>query len=419
MTTSGNGREPPTWPAAGGSGRARTPPDAERASARAASRRSAIDSFIVMDVMSRAAAREAAGAHVIHMEVGQPATPAPRAAREAAKRAIDESALGYTLALGTAALRERIARYYRETYAVAVEPGRIVVTTGSSAGFVLAFLALFDEGARVALPEPGYPCYRHILTALGQTPVAIPTGPQARWMPTAADVAALAAAPGGLDGLLIASPANPTGTMLEPERLAEIARFCEAQRVWFISDEIYHGLTYARPAETALRYSDEAIVINSFSKYFSMTGWRVGWMIVPERLVRPIERIAQNLYIAPPAVSQAAALAAFDAGDELARNVAVYAANRALLLDALPRLGFDRIVPADGAFYLYADVSRWTDDSLAFAAEMLDAIAVAVTPGIDFDPVRGKHFIRFSYAGATADMRAAIARLEGWARLGG
>lgn len=391
--------------------------DPERALRRAASARSAIDSFIVMDVMSRAAAREAAGAHVIHMEVGQPGTPAPLAAREAAKRAIDDGALGYTLALGTAPLRQRIARHYRETYGVEVSPERVVVTTGSSAGFVLAFLALFDAGARVALPEPGYPCYRHILSALGQVPVGIETGPETRWMPTADAIAALADAPGGLDGVLIASPANPTGTMLEPERLAEIATLCERRGLWFISDEIYHGLTYDVAAETALRYSDEAIVINSLSKYFSMTGWRVGWMIVPERLVRPIERLAQNLYIAPPAISQVAALAAFEARDELEANIAVYRRNRALLLDALPRCGFTSIVPADGAFYLYCDVSHWTDDSLAFAGEMLDAIGVAVTPGLDFDPHRGRHFIRFSYAGATADMEEAVRRLSAWKRL--
>lgn len=392
-------------------------PAAEVILTRVASHRSAIDSFIVMDVMSRAAAREAHGVKVIHMEVGQPATPAPKSAREAAKSAIDDSALGYTLALGTEPLRQRIARYYRDTYGVEVASERIVVTTGSSAGFVLAFLALFDVGARVALPEPGYPCYRHILTALGQTPVAIETGPQARWMPTLEAITSLADSRDGLDGLLIASPANPTGTMLEPERLAAIAKACAARGIWFISDEIYHGLTYGMPAQTALQHSDEAIVINSFSKYFSMTGWRVGWMIVPERLVRPIERLAQNLYIAPPAISQAAALAAFEAQAELSDNVAVYARNRALLLETLPKLGFDKIVPADGAFYLYCDVGHLTGDSLAFANEMLADIAVAVTPGIDFDPVRGRHFIRFSYAGATSDMEEALRRLAGWTRL--
>ncbi|MCB1519647.1 MAG: aminotransferase class I/II-fold pyridoxal phosphate-dependent enzyme [Hyphomicrobiaceae bacterium] len=388
--------------------------DVDSVRRRTASRRSNIDSFIVMDVMSRAADREATGSSVIHMEVGQPGTPAPFAAREAAKRAIDSGALGYTLALGTSPLRERIARHYDETYGVPIDPQRIVVTTGSSAGFVLAFLALFDEGEAVALPQPGYPCYRHILTSLGQRWAAIETGPETRWMPTVDRIRALADADPGLAGVLIASPANPTGTMLEPERLAEIARFCERRGLWFISDEIYHGLTYTAKAATALAASDEAIVINSFSKYFSMTGWRVGWMIVPERLVRPIERLAQNLYIAPPAVSQAAALAAFDARDELERNVDVYRANRALLLDGLARIGFDHIVPADGAFYLYVDVGHMTDDSLAFAGRLLDEAGVAVTPGIDFDPVRGRQFIRFSYARSTADMEEALRRLAAW-----
>ncbi|MFN3867814.1 MAG: pyridoxal phosphate-dependent aminotransferase [Hyphomicrobiaceae bacterium] len=391
----------------------------QRALARAASVRSQIDSFIVMDVMSRAAAAEQAGRHVIHMEVGQPATPAPTPAREAAKRAIDDGALGYTLALGTSLLRVAIARHYATTYGVEVAPERVVVTTGSSAGFVLAFLALFDAGDCVALPEPGYPCYRHILSALGQTPVSIVTGAADRWMPTPQAIAGLADGERPISGVLIASPANPTGTMLEPERLAAIARLCEARGIWFISDEIYHGLTYASSAETALRFSDEAIVINSFSKYFSMTGWRVGWMVVPERLVRPIERLAQNLYIAPPAISQVAALAAFEAESELRANLGRYAANRALLLEALPRIGFDQIVPADGAFYLYCDVSRWTGDSLAFARAMLDDIAVAVTPGVDFDPVRGRNFIRFSYAGSTDDMAEALRRLADWDRLRG
>ncbi|MGD9668570.1 MAG: pyridoxal phosphate-dependent aminotransferase [Hyphomicrobiaceae bacterium] len=370
-----------------------------------------------MDVMNRAAAREAAGHRVIHMEVGQPASAAPVLAREAAKRAIDAGALGYTLALGTRPLRERIARHYRDTYGVEIAAERVVVTTGSSAAFVLAFLVLFDAGGRVALPEPGYPCYRHILSALGQVPVALETNAQTRWMPTAQSIAALADSAGGLDGVLIASPANPTGTMLEPERLADICRVCEQRGIWFISDEIYHGLTYTVAAETALAHSSEAIVINSFSKYFSMTGWRVGWMIVPERLVRPVERLAQNLYIAPPAVSQVAALAAFDARDELQANIAVYARNRELLLDGLPKVGLGNIVPADGAFYLYCDVGDLTDDSLAFATEMLEMTGVAVTPGIDFDPRRGRHFIRFSYAGSSEDMAEALHRLAGWSRL--
>ncbi|MGE5512500.1 MAG: pyridoxal phosphate-dependent aminotransferase, partial [Bacteroidota bacterium] len=293
------------------------------------SERSAIAPFIVMDVMRAAAAEEASGKRVIHMEVGQPGTPAPRAAREAVKRALDTDNLGYTLALGMEPLRERIARLYQERHGVAVSPDRIVVTSGSSAAFVVGFLGLFDAGAKVGLPAPGYPCYRHILTALGASPVVLETGPNTRWMPTAGQVEE-AAVQQGLAGLLIASPANPTGTMLEPERLAEIVETCRRRGVWFISDEIYHGLTYGVPEATALQFSDDVVVINSFSKYFSMTGWRVGWMVVPPSLVRTMERLAQNLYISPPAVAQVAALGAFDGIDELEGNRRVYMANRDL-----------------------------------------------------------------------------------------
>ena len=381
---------------------------------RAASRRSEIDSFIVMDVMAAAASREASGAHIIHMEVGQPGTAAPKAAREAVKRALDSDGLGYTLALGTDALRERIAAHYRETYGVAVGPERVVVTQGSSAAFVLAFLACFDEGDRVALPSPGYPCYRHILTALGQEPVMVETGPQTRWMPTLEGIAAAAEA--GARGLLIASPANPTGTMIEPSLLAALTALCRERGLWFISDEIYHGLTYGARAVSALEVCDEAIVINSFSKYFSMTGWRIGWMIVPERLVRPIERLAQNLYISPPAVSQVAALGAFDAREELEANRAVYAANRELLLEELPRAGFGSLVPADGAFYLYADVSDRTGDSVGFCQRMLVEAGVAATPGVDFDAGRGSRFVRFSYARGREDMAEGVRRLKAWGR---
>ena len=378
--------------------------------------RSQIASFIVMDVMRAAAAREAAGGSVIHMEVGQPSTPAPMAAREAVRRALEAEPLGYTLALGTPALRTRIARHYRDWYGVTVDPERIIVTTGSSGAFVLAFLALFDAGGRVGLPSPGYPCYRHILAALDCVPVLIETGPATRWMPTAETIAGAADA-GRLDGVLIASPNNPTGTMLAPERLAEIAALCRARRLWLLSDEIYHGLSYGSPAATALAFSDDAIVINSFSKYFSMTGWRVGWMVVPDHLVRTIERLQQNLYISPPAVAQAAALGAFDGADELEANRKVYEANRALLLDELPRAGLDRIAPADGAFYLYADVSRVTDDSQTFARQLLDETEVAITPGVDFDAARGHRFVRFSYAGATEAMAEGARRLKAWPRL--
>ena len=380
------------------------------------SERSAIASFIVMDVMRAAAAAEAAGRNVIHMEVGQPATAAPKAAREAVKRALDRDTLGYTLALGMEPLRARIAKLYLDWYGVTVKPERVVITSGSSAAFVLGFLALFDAGAKVALPAPGYPCYRHILTALGASPVTIETGPNTRWMPTPADIEA-ADEQAKLAGLLIASPANPTGTMLEPDRLGAIVETCRKRGIWFVSDEIYHGLTYGVPEATALQFTDQAIVINSFSKFFSMTGWRVGWMVVPEGLVRTVERLAQNLYIAPPAISQVAALGAFDGLDELAANKRVYMANRDLLLAELPKAGLAKIVPADGAFYLYADVGDYTDDSLAFAKLMLEETGVAATPGVDFDDARGRRYLRFSYAGSTAAMTEAADRLKRWGRL--
>jgi aspartate/methionine/tyrosine aminotransferase len=375
--------------------------------------RSRIQSFMVMDVMRAASAQEAAGRSVIHMEVGQPGTPAPRAARLAAMRALESDTLGYTMALGTDALRRRIAQLYKEWYGVDVNPERVVVTTGSSAAFVLAFLAVFDANDAVALPSPGYPCYRHILSALGQRPVLIATGPAGGWMPTAEDVAR-AADRDGIKGLLIASPANPTGTMIAPERLQELVHVCGQKGVRLISDEIYHGLTYVSGVETALQHSDAAIVVNSFSKYFSMTGWRVGWMVVPEALVRPIERLAQNLYISAPAIAQAAALGAFEGMDELEANRRVYAENRALLLDELPKAGFSAFAPADGAFYLYCDVSEMTNDAPAFAKAMLEEAGVAATPGVDFDAERGNRYLRFCYAGTTADMAEGARRLRAW-----
>jgi len=372
--------------------------------------RSAIDPFIVMDVMGEANARELSGDDIIHMEVGQPASPAPKAARERARQALENQRLGYTEALGLPKLRERIARHMSERYGVGVRPERVVVTAGSSAGFVLAFLALLDQGYSLGLPSPGYPCYRQILKALNVRPTLIETSGQGRWMPTVADVERLAGE--GAAGLLLASPNNPTGTMALSRRLAEIAETCRRHRLWLISDEIYHGLEYEAPAETALAHSDEAIVVNSFSKYFSMTGWRIGWLVVPEPLVRPIERLTQNLYISPPAISQVAALGAFDGIDEVIK--ASYARNRAMLLEELPRAGLSTILPADGAFYLYADISRFTGDSEAFAKTMLKDIGVAVTPGIDFDPDRGRNYIRFCYAGAEAQMREAARRITGW-----
>ncbi len=377
--------------------------------------RSQIASFMVMDVMAAAAKREALGERVIHLEVGQPGTRAPSGARRAAQAAIDADPLGYTLALGMPALRERIARHYQDYYGVQVDPDRVAVTMGSSAAFVLTFLSLFDEGDQVALPSPGYPCYRNILKALGQNYVTLETSAETRWMPTVAQMEEA----GPVRGLLVASPNNPTGTMIEPERLAALAAHCDANGQWLISDEIYHGLTYERPAETALKYSDRTIVINSFSKYFSMTGWRIGWMVVPEALIETVQRLAQNLFICAPAISQAAALGAFDSIDELEDNLEVYRANRELLLAELPGAGFDQLVPADGAFYLYADVGKYTNDSLAFSRQMLAETGVAATSGFDFDETRGSRYLRFSYAGTTNDMHAALERLSAWNRLKG
>jgi aspartate/methionine/tyrosine aminotransferase len=379
------------------------------------SARSAIPSFIVMDVMRAALAAEVAGRSIMHMEVGQPGTAAPRAARQAAARALEAETLGYTMALGNDALRAAIARHYADWYGVNVAPERIAVTTGSSAAFVLAFLAVFDAGDAVALPSPGYPCYRHILSALGQRSVLLETGPATDWMPSPEDVAR-AVRRDAIKGLLIASPANPTGTMISAARMDELVAVCREHGVRLISDEIYHGLTYERAAETALAHSDDAVVINSFSKYFSMTGWRVGWMVVPEALVRGVERLAQNLYISPPSIAQAAALGAFDAGEELEANRRVYAANRALLLEELPKAGFTKFAPADGAFYLYCDVSHMTADAAVLAKTLLDEAGVAVTPGSDFDAERGNRFLRFSYAGTTADMGEAARRLQDWAK---
>jgi aspartate/methionine/tyrosine aminotransferase len=379
------------------------------------SARSGVPAFRVMDVMEAAAQREAAGENIIHMEVGQPGTPAPRRALEAVAKALPRDKMGYTAALGMPALRERVARHYREWYGVTVDPSQVVVTSGSSAGFVLTFLALFDVGARVVLPSPGYPCYRHILTALGQVPHIVTTDASSRWMPTAEQLDA--AATDGAQGLLVASPANPTGTMLDKARIGEIADACRRNRMWLISDEIYHGLTYEAPAETALTVAPEAIVINSFSKYFSMTGWRIGWLVVPPALVRPIERLAQNLYISAPGVSQVAALAAFEAREELEANKQVYRANRDLLLAELPKAGFRKIVPADGAFYLYVDISDLTQDSAAFTRQMLADTGVSATPGLDFDEARGHQFMRFSYAGTTADIAEAARRLRAWSNL--
>jgi aspartate/methionine/tyrosine aminotransferase len=379
----------------------------------AASGRSDVPAFIVMDVMAAAARIEAAGGHVIHMEVGQPAASAPKTAIRAAHAALDSTPIDYTAALGTPSLRERIARHYRETYGVAVDSGRIVITTGSSAAFILAFMAMFEPGDRVAVTVPGYPPYRHILTALGCEPVLIETSSETRHALTGeALLAAHRKAP--LKGVLVASPANPTGTMMSREALSTLMLAAESAGIRFISDEIYHGLDYAFPAVTAAELSPNALVINSFSKYFCMTGWRVGWMVVPEPLVRPIERLQQNLSISVPTLSQIAAEAAFDGAAEMEEVKRGYLENRRILIDGLPRAGLTKFLPADGAFYLYADVSDFTSDSLKFASEMLEKARVATTPGVDFDPIHGRQFIRFSYARSVQEMREAVDRITHW-----
>ena len=371
------------------------------------STRSGVDPFIVMDVMEAARRAEEAGRHIIHMEVGQPGTPAPQGARDALARAMAEEAMGYTVALGLPALRRRIAQLYGDWYDLDLDPERVVITPGSSGAFILAFTALFDAGDRVGIGAPGYPSYRQILRALDLRPVDIETAADNRLQPVPGDLEGQ-----DLAGLLVASPANPTGTMLNRAAMTALMEAAQAQGASFISDEIYHGIEYEAKAVSALEISDEAYVINSFSKYFSMTGWRVGWMVVPEDHVRVIERLAQNLFICPPHASQVAALAAMDCTEELEANMAVYRRNRALMLEGLPKAGFDRIAPPDGAFYVYADVSHLTGDSRALAAEILETAGVAVTPGLDFDPVRGGGTVRFSYARATADIEEGLARLR-------
>jgi aspartate/methionine/tyrosine aminotransferase len=377
------------------------------------SARSDVPPFIVMDVMAAAARIEAAGGRVIHMEVGQPAAAPPASAIAAARAALASGRLRYTESLGIATLRARIARHYEESYGVAVDPARVVVTTGSSAAFILAFLALFEPGDRVAVALPGYPPYRHILSALGCEPVGIETTQATRWAITPEMLmAAHRKAP--LKGVLVASPANPTGTMMPAQALGALIAAAESEGIRFISDEIYHGLDYAFAAETAARLSDNCVIINSFSKYFCMTGWRIGWMVAPEPLVRPLDRLQGNLAVSVPTLSQIAAEAAFDGRAEMETVKHGYEENRRILLEGLPKAGLDKTLPVDGAFYLYTDVSRFSDDSFEFARRMLAQTHVAATPGIDFDPLKGRHFIRFCYAGAAAEMHEAVERLANW-----
>jgi len=374
------------------------------------SARSSVPPFHAMEMAGLATAREATGASVIHLEVGQPWSPAPAAALAAAARALERDRIGYTNASGLLSLRKRIAGHYRDWYGVELDPTGTVITAGASAGFTLAFLACFDPGDRVGVVEPGYPCYRNTLLALGVEPVAIAVGPESRWAPTPE----LLERAGPLDGLVVASPSNPTGTVLARERLAEVVDWCRANDAQLISDEIYHGITYGQRAESALALSSDAVVVSSFSKYFSMTGWRLGWITAPPAVMEAVERFQQNLYICAPALSQHAAVAAFDCADELDGHVARYAHNRQVLLEGLASAGLTDRAAADGAFYVYADVSHLTDDSRLLCRRWLEEIGVTTGPGIDFDLARGHQFVRFSYSGHADDIAEGCRRLAAW-----
>jgi aspartate/methionine/tyrosine aminotransferase len=376
-----------------------------------AARRAGVPPFHVMRVIDAVVARRAAGLPVIDLSAGQPSTSAPAPVRAAARHAVDTDRIGYTNALGIPPLREAIAQHYADRVGIAIDPANIAVTTGSSGGFLYAFLAAFDAGDTVVMARPGYPAYRNMLSALGCHVVELPCGPDTRFQPTVAQLDALDAAPAGL---IIASPANPTGTMVVADEMAALAAWCDTHGTRLVSDEIYHGITYGMPAVCAWSTGRNSIVVNSFSKYFSMTGWRIGWLLVPDELTDAVDRLAGNFTICPPALSQLAAIAAFDAYDELDANVERYAANRAMLLDALPAVGLDKLAPADGAFYIYADVSAWTADSLTWAARLLDEVGVAVAPGIDFDPVEGGKFIRMCFAGDGAEIARGVAQLGDW-----
>ncbi len=375
------------------------------------SERGQVPPFYAMRVYDAALARRAAGRPTYLLNAGQPGTPAPSTVLAAAHRTLDTDRIGYTAQLGIPELRDAIAGHYRRTYGLELSRSDVVATTGSSGGFLLAFLAAFEPGDVVVLARPGYPAYRNMLTALGCRVVELPCGPGTRFQPTVAALEALDAPPAGL---IVASPANPTGTMVTPAELAELSRWCDAHGVRLVSDEIYHGITYRGEPSCAWSTSRNAIVVNSFSKYFSMTGWRLGWLLTPEELLDSVDRLASNFALCPPTLAQHAAVHAFDAYAELDANVAGYRTNRELLLERLPMIGLDRLAPADGAFYIYANVSRWTSDSLAFGARLLDEAGVAVAPGVDFDPVDGGKFIRMSFAGDTAEIAEAVDILGEW-----
>jgi aspartate/methionine/tyrosine aminotransferase len=380
--------------------------------------RAAVPPFHVMDLLALAAERQRTHGDLVNMVAGQPSTPAPQPVLEAARRALSEQVLGYTVSTGIPQLREAICGHHARVHGLEVSPAEVVVTTGSSGGFLLAFLAAFEAGDRVAIGRPGYPCYRNVLTALGCEVVELPTDADTRFQPT---VAMLEALDEPVKGLVVASPANPTGTMLAPKELGDLATWCEDHGVQLVSDEIYHGITYdpAHEQASAWQWSREAIVFDSFSKYFSMTGWRLGWMLVPERLQRAVDVLTGNFSICPPVLSQHAAVAAFtdEAYAECDSHVRRYAGNRAVLLDGLPGLGIERLAPADGAFYVYADIGHLTQDSMTWARRLLAETGVAVTPGIDFDTADGGRFVRLSFAGQESELREGLTRIAGWSRL--
>ena len=371
------------------------------------SKRGNVDPFIVMDVMENARKAEERGEDIIHMEVGQPGTAAPKKAQNELIQKMNNDSLGYTVALGLPELRSRIARLYREWYNIDLDPKRVVITSGSSGGFILSFASLFDSKQRIGIGSPGYPSYRQILKAQDLEPVLIETTIENKYQPTAEDLKNR-----NLSGLLIASPANPTGSMLNYESMEALINTSIDEKISFISDEIYHGIEYENKAISALQITDECYVINSFSKYFSMTGWRIGWMVVPESHIRQIERLAQNMFICAPHASQVAALHALDCDEELNKNLDVYKNNRELMKKGLAEAGFTKISPPDGAFYIYADIGEFSNDSLEFTKLVLKEGKVAITPGLDFDPARGNSTIRFSYARSTKDIIEGLERLQ-------
>jgi len=393
------------------------------------SARSHVPAFAVMQVLAAANARRAAGESVLNLCAGEPSSGAAEPVRERAIEILRSGDLGYTEALGAPGLRAAIAGHYRRWYDVEVDPARVAVTTGSSGGFLLAFVAAFDVGDRVVLARPGYPAYRNILTALGCDVVELDCGPATRYQPTVEQLDALhAEAP--VAGLVVASPANPTGTMIEAAELEALSRWCAAHGVRLVSDEIYHGITYGGPevATAATHLDDGAIVVNSFSKYWAMTGWRLGWLVLPDDLVGPVDALASNVALCPPALAQHAAIAAFseEAYDAAAANVATYATSRGLLLARLGELGWDPVAPADGAFYLYGDVSRFLStgtgdglpvDSVEYCERLLAETGVALTPGTDFDDVRGRSWVRLSFAAAPTTVATAVDRVVAWQRV--